>query len=162
MAGAKKRMKVDIILPVIVWIIFSLLVGCSQPNPTETTSVVDLEIVRNFFNELSEERYIINPHNRTLSEEEDHVFRWVVAAISEFTKEGYEDYEIRELRLSKTTVGSPSAYELTRHTAQGFSQLISGQPYIQLHVVHATSDPELHGVIDLEGPKLLSFWAEGA
>lgn len=146
----------------LVWIIFSLLAGCSQPRPIETTSAVNVEIVEAFFNNLDEERYIINPQHRTLSEAEDHVFRWVVSAISEFTEAPPGDYEIRELRLSKTTVGSPSAYELTRHTTQGFSQLVPGRPYIQLHTVHAASDPELHGVIDLEDLKLLSFWAEGA
>jgi hypothetical protein len=66
------------------------------------------------------------------------------------------------LRLSKTMVGSPSAYELRRHTGQGFSELVAGRSYIQLHAVHMASDPELHSVIDLQGPKLLSFWAEGA
>ena len=37
-----------------------------------------------------------------------------------------------------------------------------GRSYVQLHVVHAASDPELHGVIDVDGSQLLSFWEEGA
>lgn len=151
-----------ITLLVVAWIIFLLLTGCSQRQPAETTNAVDLEIVSTFFNNLGEEQYIINLDDRPLSEEEDRVFRWVIAAISEFTDAPSGDYEIRELRLSKTTIGSPAAYELKRHTGQGFSELVAGRFYIQLHAVHAASDPELHGVIDLQGPKLLSFWAEGA
>lgn len=139
------------------------LASCNQSaqkiSPIETANEIDLEMVSMFFNNLDQEQYIINPHNRTLTEVEDHVFRWVSAATSEDVHEGYE---IRELRLSKTTVGSPRAYELMRHTAQGFTRLEPGRFYIQLHIVHAASDPELHGVIDAQGPKLLSFWAEGA
>ena len=139
-----------------------MLTGCGQVRSIETTNAVDLEIVSDFFNNLGEEQYIINPDNRNLSAEEDHVFRWVIAAIADFTDVSDGDYEIRELRLSKTMVGSQSSYELKRHTGQGFNELVAGRFYIQLHAVHVASDPELHGVIVLEGPKLLSFWAEGA
>jgi hypothetical protein len=154
--------RVYITLLVGVWMIISLLPGCGQFQQTETTNAVDLEIVNIFLNNLGEERYIINPDDRTLSEEEDHVFRWVITAISEFTDVPYGDYGIRELHLSKTTLGSPTAYELKRHTSQGFRELVAERFYVQLHAVHKASDPELHGVIDLQGPKLLSFWAEGA
>ena len=42
--------------------------------------------------------------------------------------------------MSRTTIGSRSSYELTRHNAQGFSELIPGRSYVQLHVVHAASE----------------------
>jgi len=156
-------------LVIIVWTTFSLLAGCSYPlnrssptpaRSTETINTVNLETVRAFFQDLNEKPYTINPGERTLTEEENHVFQWVIAAISEAPHR--RNYEIRELRLSKTTPGSESAYTLTRHTAQGFPELIPGRSYIQLHAVHMASDPELHGVIDLQGPTLLSFWADGA
>ncbi len=138
----------------------STITPAGTPTPsTESTRAVDLEIVRTFFSDLGEEQYTINPDDQTLGEEQSHVFRWVVAAISQSQ---HGDYEIQELRLSRTTVGSRSAYELRRHSAQGFSELMPGRSYVQLHVVHAASDPELHGVIDLDGPELLSFWEEGA
>ena len=122
----------------------------------------DPQIVRNFFNDLGEERHPIKPDDRALSEEEDHVFRWVIGAISEFTEVPAGDLGIRELRLSKTTPGSPAAYELVRHAGQGFSELVPGRFHVQLHAVHGASDPELHGVIDVQGPRLISFWEEGA
>ncbi len=150
-----------------------ILAGCGQPvgesiamptgTPTASTesgNAVDMELVRMFFDGLGEEQYRINPNDRnTFGEKQSHVFRWVVAAVSEAE---HGDYEIQELRLSKTRVGSRSAYELTRHRAQGFSELMPGRSYVQLHIVHTASDPELHGVIDVDGPKLLSFWEEGA
>ena len=151
-----------ITLLAVVWMISLLLPGCSQRQPTETTNAVDLEIVSTFFNNLGEERYIINPNDRPLTPEEVHVFRWTITAISEFMEGPDANYDIHELRLSKTMVGSPGAYELTRHTSQGFSKLRVGQFYIQLHAVHIASDPELHGVIDMQGPTLISFWEEGA
>jgi hypothetical protein len=161
-SGTALRSKMYIALLVVAWTNFSLLTGCGQVQSIETRNAADLEIVSDFFNNLGEEQYIINPDDRILSEGEDHVFRWVTAAIADFTGVPDGGHEIRELRLSKTMVGSPSAYELRRHIGQGFNELVAGRFYIQLHAVHAASDPELHGVIDLQGPKLLSFWAEGA
>jgi len=144
------------------WLLCSLVTGCGRIQPKETTDTVDLNIVTTFFHNLGEEQHIINIDSRRLTEEELHVFRWVIAAVADYSDALGRDYEIREIRLSKTTVGSPAAYKLRRHIGQGFSELAAGQFYIQLHAVHAASDPELHGVIDLQGPKLLSFWAEGA
>lgn len=128
--------------------------GCDEPE-----SAVDLAVVRSFFADLGEERITIDPRDRLLSEKERHVVRWVLAAISR-SEQG--DYEILEVRLSRTTVDSRASYELGRHRSQGFVDLLPGRPYVQVHAVHRASDPELHGVIDGSVPSLLSFWGEGA
>ncbi len=82
-----------------------ILVGCAPPvgestitptgtpaGSTEPTDPVDLEIVRAFFDSLGESLYTINPNHRTFGEKQSHVFRWVVAAISESQHDEIQGY----------------------------------------------------------------------
>lgn len=120
---------------------------------------INVEIVRKFFKDLGDGRYTISRGEPGLNEPDAHVLRWVLEAIppAEIRR-----CDIQALNFSKAIAGAASAYELKRHAAKGFSPLLPGRTYIQLHAVHAASDPEFHGVIDGNEPKLLSFWGEGA
>jgi hypothetical protein len=146
-----------------VAVIALVLTACGEQSEGVRVAVpvqsVDLKLVEGFFRELGANPHTINPSSGTLSRAEKHVYQWIAGVIPEAMR---TRYEIVEIRLSKATVGSPGAYELTRHIGKDLSKLSPDQPYIQLHVVHRRSDPELHGVIDLNPVELLSFWADGA
>jgi len=147
------------------------LIGCDAPaNPSTATSPsshartnenteVDLEVVRNFFCDLGATEYTISRDDIGSDKRLRHVFHWVRDAIP---SSHIGDHEIKELRLSPATTSSESAYELKIHQARGFGELLPGRVYVQLHAVHAASDPEFHGVIDGDKPLLLSFWGDGA
>ncbi|MHC4513107.1 MAG: hypothetical protein ACYTGW_09080 [Planctomycetota bacterium] len=117
-----------------------------------------MKLVEGFLRELGTERHSIKPGSGTLSAAEKHLFRWVAGAIPE----PMAHHGMVEIRVSRATVGSPGAYEIMRHLGQGFAKLSPARSYIQLHVVHSRSDPELHGIIDLDPIRLLSFWKDGA
>ena len=155
-----------------VVIFFGLvLVGCDPPeNPSTARSTsphagisqnraVDVQVVKAFFRDLGDIQYSVSRDDIGSDERLGHVFQWVRDAIP---SSQIRDYEIKVLRFSTATTSSESAYELKIHQARGFVQLSPGRVYVQLHAIHDASDPEFHGVIDGEGPTLLSFWGDGA
>ena len=121
----------------------------------------DAKLVSQYFKQAEEKRFTLSTESKELAAPARHALSWLIQELhgSAATKGRHYSF-----RLSRTKRGTEHDYEIHRVAAMNPAAIDSGKYYIQVqyfpHVGLAC--PEFHAVIDLDVPKVISHWSEGA
>ena len=90
------------------------------------------------------------------SEAEIETFGWIRESIAQST--GDECVGFTVTRLNPLSADS---YALQLHRREGYSELVTGKRYVEIHCLRAISDPELHGIIEVDEMQIVSLMSDG-
>jgi hypothetical protein len=144
------------------WLVLILLLLCSCVPTAQAEAPLrpgDLALAKVFFGRMNEKPFVLTSDPKKLNESERAALAWLnqgIPAAGE-NKPGHFSY-----LLHAGKPGDADAYALRRHAAQDFAPLDPTKTYVQVRYrPDGLACPEFHGVIDPDGPTLLSFWGEG-
>ena len=114
--------------------------------------------LKEFFASLEETDRELYSKAESLTEEEKSALVWLTQNISMAKTNQKGDYKFI---LSKVKMDSAYAKTLKKYHEKKFPALSADKEYIQIqYIATGSATPEYHGVIELEGPKLLNLWME--
>lgn len=90
------------------------------------------------------------------SETEMETLNWLRQSTARSTGGEFTGFIVRRLNPL-----SPNSYALRLHRSKGYPELLARKRYVEVHCLHAVSDPEIHGIIDLDEMKVVSIIADG-
>jgi hypothetical protein len=126
-------------------------------DPNAPVDPKKLQVIE-FLKGLSDLPFTLQSRPDQLNDQEKATLEWLLQNLDGARKKKTGEFHFL---LSRTRTDSSYAKTLKRHTEKGFPPLAADQDYIQLqYVPDGVSRPEYHGVIDLHGPKILSFWTQ--
>ena len=132
------------------------------PEPAKVTAAIGqdhIDSLKALFAKLDDKEFTLSSDPQKLSDTERKTLEWLNSVVAGSARRDAGTYSYR---LKKGKVGDAESYILHRHTAQKFPELDKEKPYLQIRFdVHGLACPVSFGVVDPDGPKLLSFWTEG-
>lgn len=123
---------------------------------TGTTKSTPSFIVEEYFKSLDDIPVTISDKDDQLGDKEKTALSWLTENVSR----GKESENEKRFVISKSSLDSAGGDILKRHNAKKFPPLTADKAYVQVRYLRNGVTTEYHGVIDPEGPQLLSFWKE--
>jgi hypothetical protein len=114
-----------------------------------------IEIARAFLETVGDEPVHL-PVEKLAAEAEIATFNWLRESTA-----GSSDTEFPGFIIRRLSADSANSYVLRLHRRKGYPELVAGTRYVHVHCLRNVSDPEIHGIIDVDEMKVVSIIEDG-
>lgn len=136
---------------------FVACLACSGPDAGDAGAAVGPgpEDARAFFERLGDEPVRLT-RGDVGTETELAIYDWIRGSAARSGFPAPTGFVVRSLDPRST-----DSYAYRLHLRRGHPELSAGKRYVEVQLLHAASDPEIHGIIDVDEMLLVSINEDG-
>lgn len=131
-------------------------IHCGGDDPAPRAASSRVAAARAFLGQLGDEPFLLS--GRSLGTQiERETFDWLRESMARST----DGDEILGFVVRRLDPLDSDSYAVRLHRRKGYPQLETGKRYVELHCLRVVSDPEIHGIVDVDAMKVVSILADG-